>query len=844
MNDWTRRGGLSALAAIGLTLAGCDSFFYFPAPKVTPLFKQQAHRAIWNWESPHVHPLELSPDQTRLFAVNTADHRLEVFDVAGDEPRWLGAVFVGLEPVSVRARTSNEVWVVNHVSDSVSIVDLETMVVRRTLLPGDEPTDVAFAGSRAFVVCSQLNQVVVVDLNDLDAAPLRLDIQGEDPRAFAVSPDGRRVFLTIFESGNATTLVPWEAVSDPRGPYGGLNPPPNRGVEFDPPISETLPPPLPVSQIVRKDPATGAWLDENGADWSEFITWDVHDHDLAIIDADSLAISYASGLMTADMALTALADGRVMVVGTEATNEIRFEPNLTGRFVHSVAALVDASTTPAATSVFDLNPHLAEAYAAKLGNVPPAYRDRSIADPRAVVFTADGAAGFVAGMGSDNVAVLNTAGARIAEFDAPSGPTGLQLDEARQRLYVLSRFDAAISVVDVRNPATPQTLAQVSLFDPTPAEIREGRPFLYNARKTSGLGVTACGACHIDARMDQLAWDLGNPAGEMKGFNEFCNRPFLGLPAGPCEDWHPMKGPMTTQTLQNIPGTEPFHWRGDRENLAAFNDAFLSLLGADRELTDEEMQAFETFLGNIQFPPNPNRNLDDGLKEWLDAGSTPIEGSPTRGEQLYLTKGIDLGLARCVDCHALDNGAGTNGFITPRNLLIIPNQSIDVPQTRNMHEKTGFSKLSQSNSFGFGHNHDGNVDGLVNFFHIPNFTGFTEGPLGDQERRDIIAFVFSMSTDTHAAVGAQLTLGPQAGPPDMERWDLLHRIADSGLVGLVAHGRVGEVNRGYSYAGGGVFIGADGPITSAELLDATRAGAAITLTITPAGLQTRLAAER
>ena len=29
-----------------------------------------------NWESPHVHPLEMTPSGTRLLAVNTLDNRL------------------------------------------------------------------------------------------------------------------------------------------------------------------------------------------------------------------------------------------------------------------------------------------------------------------------------------------------------------------------------------------------------------------------------------------------------------------------------------------------------------------------------------------------------------------------------------------------------------------------------------------------------------------------------------------------------------------------------------------------------------------------------------------------
>jgi hypothetical protein len=57
-----------------------------------------------NWESPHVHPLELTPDGSRLLAVNTPDARIEVFDASGAALVFLGSIPVGVDPVSVRAR--------------------------------------------------------------------------------------------------------------------------------------------------------------------------------------------------------------------------------------------------------------------------------------------------------------------------------------------------------------------------------------------------------------------------------------------------------------------------------------------------------------------------------------------------------------------------------------------------------------------------------------------------------------------------------------------------------------------------------------------------------------------
>jgi len=130
----------------------------------------RATSSFVEFESGQVRPLALSPDGTHLFAVDTPDNRLEIFDVASDGtlvPRTLATysthtVPVGLEPVAVAARTNTEVWVVNHLSDSVSIVDLSGSQprVRRTLLVGDEPRDIVFAlgGTRVFITCAHRGQ--------------------------------------------------------------------------------------------------------------------------------------------------------------------------------------------------------------------------------------------------------------------------------------------------------------------------------------------------------------------------------------------------------------------------------------------------------------------------------------------------------------------------------------------------------------------------------------------------------------------------------------------------------------------------------------------------------------
>src|SRR5262245_36080931 len=86
-----------------------------------------------HFESAQVHPLALTPDGTRLLVVNTPDNRLSVFDITGSTPVRIAEIPVGLEPVSVAALSNTEAWVVDNLSDDVSVVNLSTLNVRATL---------------------------------------------------------------------------------------------------------------------------------------------------------------------------------------------------------------------------------------------------------------------------------------------------------------------------------------------------------------------------------------------------------------------------------------------------------------------------------------------------------------------------------------------------------------------------------------------------------------------------------------------------------------------------------------------------------------------------------------
>jgi hypothetical protein len=333
--------------------------------------------------------------------------------------------------------------------------------------------------------------------------------------------------------------------------------------------------------------------------------------------------------------------------------------------------------------------------------------------------------------------------------------------------------------------------------------------------------------------MDQVAWDLGDPTGDMKPFNQVCNGGLIGG----CEDWHPMKGPMTTQTLVAIMDTGPLHWRADREDFAAFNGAFESLLGDDEQLTGTEMQQFEDFVATLAPPPNPYREIDHGFPPSITIPGFPVDrtGDPANGESLYMTGQLDA--VNCNDCHAVPSG--TNGQLTSAS-LIQESQSMKIPQLRNMHEKTGFEEFGVNNR-GFGFIHDGSARTLFEFLDFPGFNF-----ANDQEKVDVEAFLFAFSGDTHAGIGAQATVGGP-GPDQAALRDHLISIDSSDFrVVTIAKGIVSGETRGFMHVGGGTFQSDRSleTFTTTDLDAASGPDAAITYTLVPQGTQTRLGIDR
>lgn len=789
-----------------------------------------------HFESAHVHPLAMTPDGTRLLVVNTPDNRLSVFALGSGQPVRLAEIPVGLEPVSVAALDNNTAWVVNNLSDDVSIVDLTTMHTRATLRTGDEPNDVVFAGSptKAYVSVSMEDVVKVYNPSTL-ALTATIPVNGRMPRALSKNAAGTLVFASIFQGGNRTSVLSATEVNGAIGP--DPNYPRDTNNKFGHPDYPGSPAPAPavgaVIQYQDGGPSGAGWYDEYGGFWnSGIVPYTMYEVDVAEINTGSNAVSRNFGKMGSTIfnVATNPVDGKLAVIGMDARNTFRFEPKIKGYTVETRLSFVPVSGT---VTNRILNPHITyfDVNGFVLNPGTQTERDSAIATPTDVVWAANGSRVYVTSLGTDKIAVIDpAAGGSISQMKARiptvAGPTGVLVDDARNQLYVVGRNHNQLQTLSTAN------FSQVALsgigFDPTPDDIVNGRKFFYGGR-TSSHGDQSCASCHIFADTDALPWDLGDPAGA-----------FTPPPAPnplQLEGFDPEKGPMITQTLRGLTNTEPLHWRGDREDLSAFNGAFASLLGRTTVLPDSERTAFNAFIMPLTYAPNPNQFLNDSLRDAL-----PGSPSARRGQVFYINRNVDGG--KCVDCHSIPTG--TNRIMIPDQALL-SDQDIKVPQLRNLYKKTGFTDAAGPSKHGTGFTHDGSADNLFNFLHFPLFN-FGPPLEADDNRRDVEAFLLSFDTGTAPAVGFQVTFDGTSNPTGESQVDTLKTVYVNGRCDIIAKGRVAGQPRGWVYVGSDQWTSdkaGDIDLTTAQLLAlATDAASAITVTGVPQGSGTRMGVDR
>jgi hypothetical protein len=212
-------------------------------------------RSYTLFEADPVRPIALLEKSGLSAVVNTRGDSLDlvrIHELSGgpghtnEEARSCASIHVGMRPVAVatvsETPASATLWVVNHLSDSVSIVQVDTArcqgEVVETVYVGDEPRDIVVVpqmdgAPRVFVATAHRGQhhpvesarsgqdlvippsekaepgladVFVFDAN-APKVPLQVvNLFTDTPRALAVH--GTTVYAAGFRTGNGTTIVP------------------------------------------------------------------------------------------------------------------------------------------------------------------------------------------------------------------------------------------------------------------------------------------------------------------------------------------------------------------------------------------------------------------------------------------------------------------------------------------------------------------------------------------------------------------------------------------------------------------------------------------------------------
>ena len=910
-------------------------FAIFSAVFSPQSFAAETSNSYTLFESGQVRPLALSANGNLLFAANTPDNRLEVFAVKKSGLKHCGSIAVGLEPVAIAVRKSSEVWVVNHLSDSVSIVKIANKPCKnnhapghvvKTLQVGDEPRDIVFADAnnddndnhnkRAFITTAHRGQHLPTDpqlttagvgradvwvfaANDLssDQTPINIiTLFTDTPRALTVSANGKQVYVAGFHSGNRTTTIFEHNVIA----HGGL-PAPVTNADGEAQPTTGL--------IVKYDGQH--WRDEIGRIWDDHVKFSLPDKDVFVIDATANppveipGAEYQGVGSTIFNMITNPVTGAVYVSNTDAANETRFEgPGIfTGSSTRGnlhqsrITILKNGSVTPR-----HLNKHID--YSKCCDAIPNKENSRSLAFPVDMAISRNGKTLYVAALGSSKIGIFNTRKLENNSFTpneknhvelTGGGPSGVVLDEKNKRLYVLTRFDNSISVVNI---SKRKEIAHINMYNPEPEHIVKGRRFLYDARFTSSHGDSACASCHVFGDYDALGWDLGNPdASTTTNTSPLVVHPaMVGFGHVPI-DFRPMKGPMTTQSLRGLANHGSQHWRGDRngghigeaneqpdsgvyneeEAFRQFNPAFVGLVGRHAPLSQEDMQAFTDFALELTYPPNPNRALDNSLNAEQQAGSDFFFGKST-------TFGLSDPFNTCAGCHITDpNGNKEFGVKKPgffgadgRATFELGSQVFKIPHLRNLYQKVGMFGMSKTpggfiipesadpnieNNHtgdqvrGFGFFHDGSIDTIFRFLKIivfqhadggpfPNPGGFDIGPNGDVQRRQAEQFVLAFPSNLKPVVGQQVTLNKQHRQAAKSRLKLLMARADAGDCDLIAKHLEKNTERGYFYQNGKFKPDSSKQSSVSPFKLIKSKNTAITFTCTPPGSGVRMGIDR
>jgi YVTN family beta-propeller protein len=474
--------------------------------------------------SPHASPIALH--RNLVFVVNTPADTLDLIDTKTRQV--ISRVSVGIDPVSIAIRPDGrEIWVANHVSDSVSVIDIVPasptyLQVIATIQEFDkatkatrfdEPVGIAFAGNeKAYVALSSENKIAVINVLTRKIEK-RLNITAQDPRAIVVR--GNRLYVLPFESNNKTQL--------------------SGGYKID-------------GDLVTFNAHEHSIANNNVLSLGHITDIVKHprvpDRDLYVFDTrtDKL-VEVVDTLGTLLYGLAVDSRGRVFVAQTDARNDIN---GRSGTKKHDLKELGNRAFLNQVTTVKFNGDSASKPRLINLEPLPPKNPGpgQALATPFAIQVSSDDSTLFVSAAGSDKIFAVDTAsGDILGRVTVGAVPRGIVLESAGRgkpsRAWVFNAVDNSVTLVNTSDPAKLKVESTIALRDPTHAVFKRGR-IAFNKAAASTTETFSCASCHPDGHTDQLLWVLQTPV--VSGGNQIM--------------------PRSTMPIRGLRDTAPFHWDG------------------------------------------------------------------------------------------------------------------------------------------------------------------------------------------------------------------------------------------------------------------------------------------
>jgi YVTN family beta-propeller protein len=398
----------------------------------------------------------------RLWVVNQDNDSVTVFNTTTG-----GRLIqrnVGTAPRSIAISSNGEAWVTNKLSSTISIIDVGTRALVRTIaLPaGSQPFGIVASptGGVMYVALEGTGRLLKIDsASDVTIASLAV---GPNPRHLAVSGDGNRVYVSRF----ITPPLPGESTAIVQTQVGG-------------------------------QPVGGEIIVVNGPAMTTEQTIVVRHSDKLDFENQGRGIPNYLG------AVAIAPDGRSAWVPSKQDNVKRGQKR-------DGNALNFQNTVRAISSRIDLVAG-AEDHAERIDHDNSGLASAVLHDRRGVYM-------FVALETSRSVAVVDAyGGAEIFRFAVGRAPQGLALSADGQMLYVSNFMDRTVSVFDL-STLLADGIADVPLVatwsaittEKLSAQVLLGKQLFYDAQDTrlARDAYISCATCHNDGGQDGRVWDL------------------------------------------------------------------------------------------------------------------------------------------------------------------------------------------------------------------------------------------------------------------------------------------------------------------------------------------------